>query len=352
METPLSHDFIKSLPKAELHCHLDGSLRPETIIELAKDQNVKLPANTLETLSRYLTVDNSCASLAEYLKGFAVTCSVMQTEESLFRATVELAEDCAAENIRYLEIRFSPLLHINKGLRLTDVVDAVLRGKREAERRLNIVIGIIICGLRHTSPDETLLLAELCVAYKNRGVVGFDLAGAERDYPAKDHREAFYLIVNNNINTTVHAGEACGPESIHQALHYVSANRIGHGTRLKEDGDLLNYVNDHRIPLEVCPTSNVQTKAVPDMKHHPLRFYFDYGLRITLNTDNRLISGTTLTDEYMIAIREFDFTANELKNVIINGFKSAFLSFHDKKKLLKEVVAELSSHGLEINDYI
>ena len=161
-------------------------------------------------------------------------------------------------------------------------------------------------------------MAELAVAYKNRGVVGFDLAGAEEDFPAKEHREAFYLIINNNINTTVHAGEAYGPESIHQALHYISANRLGHGTRLRENGDLLNYVNDHRVPLEMCITSNVQTKAVDSYEHHPIKFYLDYGLRVTLNTDNRLISKTTLTDEYVIAMEKYDFTPKDLKLLIVD----------------------------------
>lgn len=245
----LNRAFIHSLPKAELHCHLDGSLRVNTILGLAKDQGVDLPAKTADELRKLLEVGEDCKSLKEYLQPFTITNSVMQTEEALSRTTYELAQDCAEENIRYLEIRFSPILHVDKGLKLTEVVDAVLRGKAKAEKELDIKIGIIICGIRHINPGNSLKLAELCVAYKNRGVVGFDLAGAEENFPAKAHKEAFYLIINNNINATVHAGEAYGPESIHQAIHYVSANRIGHGTRLKEDSDLLNYVNDHRIPL-------------------------------------------------------------------------------------------------------
>lgn len=349
----LTREFIHSLPKAELHCHLDGSMRVETIIELAKEQNVKLPKNNPKDLKKYLEVGMDNKSLEDYLKAFDVTCSVLQTEESLFRAAYELAEDCANENIRYLEIRFSPILHIEKGLTLTDVLDAVLRGKAKAETDFNIVIGVLICSLRHFDPDTSLTLAELSVAYKNRGVFGFDLAGAEDNFPAKNHKEAFYLIINNNINTTVHAGEAYGPESIHQAIHIISANRIGHGTRLRENGDLLNYVNDHRIPLEMCITSNVQTKAVKTFKNHPIRFYFNLGLRVTINTDNRLISKTTLTDEYMLAIKKFGFTANEIKYIILNGFKSAFLPFNQKIKLIHAATAELEEKGLLIRkDYI
>ncbi len=344
----LTREFIHGLPKADLHCHLDGSMRVETIIELAKEQNVKLPKDNVKDLTKYLAVGMDCKSLEEYLRPFDVTCSVLQTKESLIRATYELAQDCAAENIWYLEIRFSPILHTNKGLKLTQVIDAVLEGKKKAERDFNIIIGIIICGLRHTTPELSLTLAELAVAYKNRGVIGFDLAGAEDGFPAKDHKDSFYLIVNNNINTTVHAGEGYGPESIHQAIHYISANRIGHGTRLREDGDLLNYVNDHRIPLEMCITSNVQTKAVHSFDDHPIKFYFDLGIRVTLNTDNRLISNTTLTDEYMLAIEKFHFTGDELKYLIINGFKSAFLPLKDKVDLLSRVTKQLEEKGLII----
>jgi len=349
----LTKEFLHSLPKAELHCHLDGSMRVETIIDLAKKQGVKLPESDPKKLEKLLIAGPWCESLVDYLRAFDITTSVMQTAESLRRATYELAEDNAAENVRYLEIRFSPILHTNEGLNLTDVIDAVILGKEQAEKAFNITIGIIVCGLRHFSAEKSLTLAELTVAYKNAGVVGFDLAGAEENFPAKDHKEAFYLIVNNNINTTVHAGEAYGPESIHQAIHYVSANRIGHGTRLREDGDLLNYMNDHRIPLEVCITSNVQTKAVDNLKNHPVKFYFNYGLRVTLNTDNRLISGTTLTDEYWLAVKEFGFTAQEIKYLILNGFKSAFLPHKKKVAMIKSVMKELEEKGLKITtDYM
>ena len=349
----LTREFVHSLPKAELHCHLDGSMRVETILELAKQYKVKLPKDNLEELTKFLAVGMECQSLEEYLRPFDVTCSVLQSKEALNRATYELVEDCVKENIWYLEIRFSPILHLNKGLKLTQVIDAVLEGKKKAEKAFDITVGIIICGLRHTTPDVSLQLAELTVAYKNKGVVGYDLAGAEDGFPAKDHKDSFYLIVNNNINTTAHAGEAYGPESIHQALHIINANRIGHGTRLREDGDLLNYVNDHRIPLEMCITSNIQTKAVEKFEQHPVKFYFDLGLRITINTDNRLISNTTLTDEYMIAIKHYKFKADELKYLILNGFKSAFLPLKEKVDLIHKVTKELEEKGLIIKkDYI
>ena len=337
----LKRDFIEKLPKTDLHVHLDGSIRISTILELAKKQNVKLPADTEEELKKIVCCDIECQSLDEYLKAFDITLSVMQTEDALVRTAYELAEDAAKENIRYLEVRYSPILHTEKGLKLTVISDAVLKGLREAEKKFNIRTGVIICGIRNMDPDTSVTLAKLAVAYKNRGVIGFDLAGAEYNNPAKRHMEAFYLALNNNINITVHAGEAYGPKSIHEALHYCSTHRIGHGTRLIEDGDLLNYVNDHRIPLEICLKSNLQTKSVSSIKKHPLRFYLDYGLRVTLNTDNRLVSNTTLTDEYMLAINGLGLDYADVKSIIINGFKSAFIPYRERVVLLNKALAEM-----------
>ncbi|MBZ5497155.1 MAG: adenosine deaminase [Acidobacteriia bacterium] len=338
-----SEDFIRSLPKVELHCHLDGSLRLETIWELAQSRGVSLPANSLDELhSLFLLPKKTPRSLVEYLKRFDYTLAVLQDAEALTRAAYELALDNAAENILYLEVRYSPILHTRKGMKLTQVMNAVLDGLARAEREVDIKTGVIVCGIRNISPETSLRLAELTVAYKHQGVVGFDLAGFEDQYPAKDHNEAFYLIRKNNINCTVHAGEAYGPDSIKQALHNLNTHRIGHGTRLKEDGDLLNYVNDHRIPLEICLTSNVHTGAVKSLQEHPLRLYYDWGLRLTLNTDNRLMSETTLTKEYLTACRTFGLTEQDLKSITIMGFKSAFMSHKSKVSLLDRVLRILN----------
>ncbi|MFH1728215.1 MAG: adenosine deaminase [Pseudomonadota bacterium] len=336
----LTYEFIKKLPKTDLHCHLDGSLRVSTILDIAKEHDVELPAYNEEDLKKHLVMDK-VESLEEYLKAFSITCSVLQTEDALKRVAFELAEDAALENIRYLEVRYAPILHQEKGLNLAAIVDAVLAGLVKAERKYNIKTGVIICGIRNMNPDISVKLAELCVAYKNKGVLGFDLAGAEEDYPAKQHKEAFYLVLNNNVNVTIHAGEAYGPASIAQAIHYCGAHRIGHGIRLKEDGDLLNYVNDHRIPLEICLTSNIQTNSVKNFDMHPLRFFYDYGLRVTLNTDNRLISDTTMTDEFLLAHEKYNFSYEDLKKIIIDSCKSAFLSHHEKVTLLLSVLDEL-----------
>jgi adenosine deaminase len=339
---PVTEALLRALPKTDLHCHLDGSLRLETILDLAERHGVKLPADTPEGLARAIHRGETCASLEDYLTAFDVTLAVLQTEEALFRAAHELALDCAAENVRYLEVRYSPLLHMREGLKSTTILEAVLEGLRAAKRERGIKSNVIVCGIRHMDPQTSVRLAELAVAYKGKGVVGFDLAGAEEGHPARRHQEAVQLILDNNVNVTIHAGEAYGPESIAQAVHYCGAHRIGHGVRLRENGDLLNYVNDHRVPLEMCPSSNVQTRSVADFGSHPLKFYFDFGLRVTVNTDNRLITDTTSTKELLLAHEKMGFTLQDICTVLVQGFKSAFLPFREKQDLLRRVNAEIA----------
>ncbi len=341
-QIPITEDLLRALPKTDLHCHLDGSLRLTTILELAQEQKVKLPAETPEGLARAIHMGEVCASREDYLKAFDVTLAVLQTEEALRRAAYELAVDCAAENVRYLEVRYSPVLHTRNGLKPTTILDAVLEGLRRAKRETGIKANVLICGIRHMDPETSVRLAELAVAYKNRGVVGFDLAGAEEGHPARKHQEAVQLILDNNVNVTIHAGEAYGPDSIAQAVHKCGAHRIGHGVRLRESGDLLNYVNDHRIPLEMCPSSNVQTGSVSGFASHPLKFYFDFGLRVTVNTDNRLITDTTVTKELGIAHREMGFNLEDLCTLLVQGFKSTFLPFREKQDLLRSVNDEIA----------
>ncbi|MBX6364288.1 MAG: adenosine deaminase [Gemmatimonadetes bacterium] len=343
----VTRELLRRLPKTDLHVHLDGSVRPETLIELAREQRKPLPAWDVEQLRDYMHVQDA-TNLVDYLGRFDVTLAVMQTEEALERIAYELAEDAAAEGVRYMEVRYSPALHGQEGLTSVQAVEAPLRGLRRAEREFGIRTGIIICGIRNMSLETSLELADLTVGYKDRGVVAFDLAGAEYDNPAKRHKEAFYRVVNANIAATIHAGEAYGPESIHQALHYCNANRIGHGTRLFEDPDLMEYVNNFRIPLEVCLTSNVQTRAVASFADHPLRLYYDAGLVVTINTDNRLMSATTVTEEYWRAHEHLGFTWDELCDVAIMGFQSAFLPYREKQAFVQSVHAEISRLGEEV----
>jgi adenosine deaminase len=339
---PLTEDILRALPKTDLHCHLDGSLRLATILDLAERQKVRLPADTPEALAKAIHMGATCASLEDYLTAFDITLAVLQTEEALYRVAYELAIDCAAENVRYFEVRYSPVLHTRLGLKPTTIVDAVLEGLRQAKREAGIKSNVIICGIRHMDPKTSVRLAELAVAYKGKGVVGFDLAGAEEGHPARLHRDAIQLILDNNVNVTIHAGEAYGPDSIAQAVHKCGAHRIGHGVRLRENGELLNYLNDHRIPLEMCPSSNLQTGSVADFANHPLKFYFDFGLRVTINTDNRLITDTTITKELSIAQREMGFTLPDVCTLLVQGFKSAFLPFREKQDLLRQANAEIA----------
>jgi adenosine deaminase len=334
-------EFFQKLPKTDLHVHLDGSLRLETIIDLAKRHKVELPSFDPAELRGIMNLGQNCGSLVEYLKAFDITLRVMQHEDALFRVAFELAEDAARENVRYMEVRYAPMLHTRLGLRLTNVVEAVLAGLRAAHDTLGIESNVIICGIRNISPTSSLEMAELAVAYKGRGVVGFDLAGAEYDHPAKHHKAAFQLVRDNNINCTIHAGEAYGPESIAQAIHVCGAHRIGHGCRLREDGDLLHYINDHRICLEVCPSSNVQTGAVRDLASHPMKLYEALGLRVTVNTDNRLVTDTTVSHELWHCHAKMGMTLRDIKSIVVAGFKSAFLPFHVKQAYLRRVTEEL-----------
>jgi adenosine deaminase len=341
METKLPLEFFRQLPKTDLHVHLDGSLRLETILDLAEQDGIELPTRNPAELRRYMNLGQNCGSLVEYLKAFDVTLRVMQTEAALYRTAFELAEDAARENVRYMEVRYSPMLHGRKRLKMTAIVESVLAGLRAAQAKYGIESNVILCGIRNISPETSLEMAELCVAYKNRGVVAFDLAGAEYDHPAKHHRAAFQLVRDNNINVTIHAGEAYGPGSIAQAIHICGAHRIGHGCRLRENGDLLHYVNDHRLPLECCPSSNVQTNAVRDVASHPLKLYQALGLRVTINTDNRLVTDTTVSKELWLCHTTMDISLSDVKSMILAGFKSSFLPFHIKQVYLRQVSQEL-----------
>lgn len=344
MSREITRERIRALPKAELHVHLDGSLRPETMLDLADSLGIELPATEPHALAEAMRAGDS-RDLTEYLEKFAVTLSLMQQPGAMERIAFELVEDSAAENVRYLEVRYSPVLHTEEGMSLEAAVEAPLRGLAAAEKAFGVRTGLIICGMRHMDPAASVELAELAVAFKDRGVVAFDLAGAEAGNPPTRHLEACQLAADHNLAITIHAGEAAGAASIAGAIHRCHARRIGHGTRLHEDPALEAYVNDFRIPLEVCLTSNVQTRVAPSVAEHPFRRYFDLGLVVTLNTDNRLISGTTLTDEYRLAHQHLGFSWEELVEVSLLGFQAAFLPHQARLELLASVEEEI--RGLE-----
>ena len=338
----ITRTLLERLPKAELHCHLDGSLRPQTMLELAREYGVAMPADDAEQLREHMVVRDA-RNLEDYLARFETTLSVMQTAEALERIAYELAEDASREGVRYLEVRYAPVLNVRGGLSLGESVEAPLRGLARAERDHGIVGRVIVCSLRHLPPEVSLELAQLAVAYRRSGVVGFDLAGGEAGNPASRHAAAFRHAHDNDLPCTCHAGEGDGPGSVRDAVHACCAQRIGHGTRLIEDESLTDYVNDRRIALEICLTSNVQTRAAASYEAHPLRRYFDRGLNVVLNTDNRLMSGTTLVDEYAHAARELDFSFEELARVALNGFESAFLPAAERAALVERARIDIAA---------
>jgi adenosine deaminase len=336
----LSRELLRRLPKAELHCHLDGSVRPATLLELAREYATDMPRADVDQLREYMVVRDA-RNLEDYLERFEITLSVMQRAEALERIAFELAEDAHRDGVLYLETRFSPVLNIRQGLQLDEAVRAVARGLTRAERQYGIVSRVIICALRHLDPGVSLELARLAVALRDQGVIGFDLAGGEAGNPASRHAGAFAYALTHDMACTCHAGEGDGGDSVREAIHACNAHRVGHGTRLFEDPALLAYVNDRRIPIEICITSNVQTRAASSYQSHPVRKYFDAGLNVVLNTDNRLMSGTTLTDEYLHANRELKFTFEELATMAMNGFESAFIGWNERRQLMARAAAQI-----------
>lgn len=335
MPRALTRSLIAKLPKAELHCHLDGSVRPETLLELGREYGKPMPHDDAGALREFMIVRDA-RNLEDYLSRFSITLSVMQRAEALERIAYELLEDAAQDGITYIEVRYSPVLNTVDGLSLGEAVESALRGIARGTRDFGVMGRVIICALRNLPAEKSLELARLAVAYKASGVVALDLAGAEMGNPAGAHAAAFAHAREHDLACTVHAGEGDGPESIRQAVHLCGADRLGHATRLIEDASLAQYVNDRRIALEICLTSNIQTRAASTYEAHPLREYFDHGHNVVLNTDNRLMSGTTLTDEYWYAVQHLGFTMRELRTIARNGFASAFLPWEDRLKLIAE----------------
>jgi adenosine deaminase len=344
----LDDSVIKKLPKVLLHEHLDGVLRPKTIVDLAASEDYQqLPTTDPEQLAKWFHQGANQGSLPKYLEGFQHTIAVLQTEEALERAAYEQAEDLHHDGVVYFETRFAPIFHTRKGLTHQQVVSAVLKGLERGRKTLGVASGLIICAMRNM--DVSLDMAELAVDFRARGVVGFDLAGEEGGFPPKKHVDAFHYIQRENFNITIHAGEGFGKESIWQAIQYCGAHRIGHGTRLIDDmavangcamklGDLAQYVLDKRIPLEICLISNVHTGAAPSVREHPFGIFFKEKFRVTLNTDNRLMSDTTLSKEFEAAQQAFGLTLDDFEKITINAMKSAFLPYSKRCDFIYSVI--------------
>ena len=336
----LTPELLRRLPKAELHVHLDGCLRPATMIELARAAKVELPARDVESLRKWMLGDDA-RDLEDYLKRFEVTIALLQTPEAIERVAYEMVEDARADGLSYFEVRYCPPLSNRQGLSVEEVVAAQWRGLRRGAQDFGIPARIINCALRQRDPAESVDLARRSVALKDQGVVGFDIAGGEAGRYAKIHAEAFRVAREGYLGVTVHAGEAAGAGSVKQAIFDCGAHRIGHGTRLFEDPALEGYVRDHRITLEINLTSNVQTRAVASYAAHPLRGYLDRGLRVMLNSDSWLMSGTTCSREYWLAHTELGVTPVELQQMMVNSFEGAFLPLPEREKLLKPAIQEL-----------
>ncbi|CAN5811851.1 adenosine deaminase [soil metagenome] len=340
-------DTIRAAPKVLLHDHLDGGLRPETVIELATEHGYEnLPTTDPQELAAWFTSGADRKSLPLYLEAFDHTVGVMQTAEALERVAYECATDLAADGVVYAESRFAPEQHVQQGLSLDQVVEAVLAGFDRGMADHDITIGTLVTAMRHAAHSREI--AELAMRHRDQGVVGFDIAGAEAGFPPTRHLSAFQLIQRENSHITIHAGEAFGLKSIWEALQFCNAERLGHGMRIVDDitgdgdeaklGRLAAFVRDLRIPLEMCPTSNVNTGAAPSLAQHPIDLLKRLRFRVTLNTDNRLMSGVTMSSEMQAMVDTFDWTLEDLRWVTINAMKSAFWPFDERLALIDDVI--------------
>ena len=340
-------DTIRRAPKVLLHDHLDGGVRPATVIDLAGDIGYgDLPTKNPDELQAWFTRGADRGSLEAYLEGFTHTVAVMQTPEALHRVAAECAEDLADDGIVYAEVRFAPELHTSMGLSLDQVVDAVLTGFRDGSTSRGITIGTLVTAMRTAARSHEI--AELVVRWRDDGVVGFDIAGAEAGYPPTRHLDAFHMIRRENSHITIHAGESFGLRSIWEAVQFCGAERLGHGVRIVDDidtttdpptlGKLAAFIRDRRIPLEMCPTSNVHTRAAPSLAEHPLDLLRRLRFRVTVNTDNRLMSGVTLSSELAAVSETFDLGIDELRWLTVNAMKSAFWPFDARLALINDVI--------------
>jgi adenosine deaminase len=339
---------IRAVPKVLLHDHLDGGLRAETIVELAAETGyAALPADTADELAAWMGRVAQRGSLELYLEAFQHTVGVMQTREALIRVAAECAEDLAADGVAYAEVRFAPELHLTGGLSLDQVVEAVLEGFRRGSDGRNITVYALLTAMRTAA--RSLEIAELAVRHRDAGVVGFDIAGAEAGSPPSRHLDAFQFVARENFHITIHAGEGFGLPSIWEAVQWCGAERLGHGVRIIDDirvsrdggtalGRLASYVRDRRIPLEMCPTSNVQTGAARSIREHPIGLLRDLSFRVTVNTDNRLMSGVTLSSEFHALSEAFGYGWSDIEWLTINAMKSAFAPFDERLRLINTVL--------------
>src|SRR5438105_1396356 len=329
--------YFQAIPKAELHLHLDGSVRPKTVLELAAKGGVPVPTQDLERLTDFLEATDSTASLVEYITYFELPIAVLQTVPALERASYELCEDLHKDNVRYAEIRYGPWLHVQQGLSLTDVIRAVLSGWKAGRKSFRLEGGVIVTALRDMPPAQNVSLAQVAGRFVGDGVVGFDLAGDEAGHPPILHEDAFRVARSLGLNITIHAGEAAGPESVRQAIS-MGAMRLGHGVRAQEDPDVIAMIKESGVQLDMAPTSNAQTKAVRRLQDHPLRRFYEQGIKVTISTDSRTVSDVTLTRELENAIRVIGCTPAQVWAMNLQALDGGFGDKATRGRLRREFV--------------
>lgn len=339
-------EILNQIPKIELHCHLDGSVRPETMYELLIQEDKNLEVNNIEEFKELVMIKGECNSLKQYLEKFSYPLMVMQKKENIERITYELLEDLSKHNIKYVEIRFAPFLHMEKGLNFDEVVHSVLKAMDRAKRSFNILSnGILIC-MRHEPLENSIKVVEYGEKFLHKGIVAIDLAGNEHDFPPQLHEKAFKLAKEKGYNITIHGGETGIVENITNSIELLHPKRIGHGTAAIKDIRVMELLKDKNIFLEMCPTSNLQTKSIDSIKDYPIREYLNIGIKVTINTDNTTVSNTSLAKEYKLLIDELDFKIEEIINLINNSLEGSFISQKDKQTLRKVIKKELDELGL------
>ncbi|SHK79102.1 adenosine deaminase [Clostridium cavendishii DSM 21758] len=326
-----------NLPKIELHCHLDGSVRPETIIDIAKKEEIDIPSFDREIIKNEVTAPLECTSLNEYLKAFAIPNLVMQSKESLRRIAFELFEDAAKENVKYMEVRFAPVLHTVKGLKIEEIIQSVIEGIKDAEEKYDINGNVILSCMRNMSADKALEVVEKGKKFLGRGVVAVDLCAAEEEGFCRKFVEPIKVAREYGYRVTIHAGETGIGKNVLEAVELLGAERIGHGVFIRDCKEAYEIVREKNITLEMCPTSNVQTKAVNSFNSHPIYDFHKDGINVTVNTDNRIVSDTTMTKEFDIVKKEFNISFEDYKQIYLNSVEASFTDEKTKENLRKLV---------------
>ena len=327
--------MIDKLPKVELHCHLDGSIRVDTIIDIAKKENIKLDSYEKCYVEKLVQVPNDCTSLNEYLKRFDLANKVMQKSEHIKRITFELLEDAQKENVKYIEVRFAPLLHVNEGLSIDEIIQSAIDGINEAEKIYDIKGNLILCCMRTMSEEDAILVVEEGKKFLNKGVVGIDLAGPEEEGFVKRYKSALELANKYGYKITIHAGEAASGQNVIDAINIGKAQRIGHGVRIKDMKEAYDLVKQSKVVLEMCPTSNIQTKAVENFNDYPLYDFYKDGINISINTDNRTVSNINLTHEIKLIFDNFNMNKEEYVDIYLNNVNATFADESTKEWLRK-----------------